>query len=283
MMIRQRSLRRAALVAVAALAGWSAQAAEQTPAAAPAAALPHRIGAAKLIIGDVKKTQAFYESIFGMKEVSHYSAKDVYDEPIMGFDAGARLALFSPLAEPQLKKSQYPVALIYVPSLDPVVAKLETDKHKVRRLPQGESSTFKIAIATDPSGNQIEILERAGQAMEVGGSKLIVNDRQKAEDFYAKVFGVKPTARYKTAAYDEVLMGFGPGAWLALFEPKSESPLPKSQFPVVAIYTKDFDAVLARVKELGFGYRDVKTSSPDSRIVIAKDPAGNGVEIIRQR
>jgi predicted enzyme related to lactoylglutathione lyase len=284
MMIRQRSAHRATLAAFVAIAAcYSAQAAEQTPsAAAPATALPHRIGAAKLIIGDVKATQSFYETMFGMKEVSHYSAKDVYDEPIMGFGAGARLALFSPLAEPQLKKSAYPVALIYVPSLEPVAKKIEA-KFKLRRLPQSESSTFKIAIATDPSGNAVEILERPGKAMEVGGSKLIVNDRQKAEDFYAKVFGVKPTVRYKTAAYDEVLMGFGEGAWLALFEPKSEAPLPKSQFPVIAIYTKEFDAVLARIKELGLGYRDVKTSSPESRIIIAKDPAGNGVEVIRER
>jgi len=245
--------------------------------------VPHRIGAAKLIIGDVKATQSFYESMLGMKEVSHYSAQGVYDEPIMGFDAGARLALFSPVAEPQLKKSQYPVALIYVPSLEPVAKKIEDAKFKLRRLPQSESSSFKIAIATDPSGNAVEILERPGKPMEVGGSKLIVNDRQKAEDFYAKVFGVKPTARYKTAAYDEVLMGFGEGAWLALFEPKSEAPLPKSRFAVIAIYTKEFDAVLNRIKEANLGYRDVKTSSPDSRIIIAQDPAGNAVEIIRER
>jgi predicted enzyme related to lactoylglutathione lyase len=217
-----------------------------------------------------------------MKEVSHFSAKDVYDEPIMGFDAGARLALFSPLAEKPIKKSQYPVALIYVPSLEPVAQKIEAAKYTLRRLPANQSGTFKIAIATDPSGNAIEILERAGKPMAVGGSKLIVDDRQKAEDFFAKVFGVKPMTRYQTAAYDEVLMGFGEGAWLALFQPKSEAPLPKSQYPVIAIYTKEFDAVLARVKEIGLGYREVKTTQLKSRIIIAKDPAGNGVEIISQ-
>jgi len=79
-----------------------------------------------------------------------------------------------------------------------------------------------------------------------------------------------------------VLMGFGEGAWLALFQPKSEAPLPKSQYPVIAIYTKEFDAVLGRVKELGLGYRDVKTTQLKSRIIIAKDPAGNGVEIISE-
>jgi catechol 2,3-dioxygenase-like lactoylglutathione lyase family enzyme len=275
MMTRQRS------AAFAAIAAWMAlgavQAAEQKPAP-----LPHRIGSAKLIIGDVKANQTFFESAFGMKEVAHFSAKGVYDEPIMGFDAGARLALFSPQAEAPIKKSQYPVALIYVPALDPVVKKIEDAKYTVRRLPAAQSSTFKIAIANDPTGNAIEILERAGKPMEVGGSKLIVNDRQKAEDWFAKVFGVKPTARYQTAAYDEVLMGFGEGAWLALFQPKSEAPLPKSQYPVIAIYTKEFDAVLGRVKELGLGYRDVKTTQLKSRIVIAKDPAGNGVEIISE-
>ena len=283
MMIRQRSM---VFAAMAAMTFCTAQAAEQkpaTPTAAATVALPHRIGSAKLIIGDVKTNQAFYETAFGMKETAHFSAKGVYDEPIMSFASGARLALFQPLAEAPIKKSQYPVALIYVPALDPVVKKIEDAKYTVRRLPANQSGTFKIAIATDPSGNAIEILERADKPMEVGGSKLIVDDRQKAEDWFAKVLGVKPIARYQTAAYDEVLMGFGgEGAWLALFQPKSEAPLPKSQYPVIAIYTKEFDAVLGRVKELGLGYREVKTTQLKSRIIIAKDPAGNGVEFISE-
>jgi hypothetical protein len=65
-----------------------------------------------------------------------------------------------------------------------------------------------------------------------------------------------------------------------LFQPKTEAPLPKSQFPVVAIYTTEFDAVRKRIEEVGLGYRDVKTSRPTLRIMIAKDPAGNAVEII---
>ena len=276
-MIRQR-MKAAAIVGIIAAIG----AVSNVHAADVARATPHRIGSAKLIIGDVKATQQFYESMLGMKEVAHFSAKGVYDEPIMGFDAGAKLALFSPQAEPQLKKTQYPVALVYVPSLDPIAKKIEDAKHPLRRLPAAQSGAFRIAIVTDPSGNAIELLERAGQPIEVGGSKLIVNDRQKAEDFYAKTFGVKPIARYRTAAYDEVLLGFGPGAWLALFEPKNEAPLPKSQFPVVAIYTKDFDGVLGRIKELGLGYRDVKTTALKSRIIVGKDPAGNAYEVISE-
>jgi catechol 2,3-dioxygenase-like lactoylglutathione lyase family enzyme len=242
----------------------------------------HIIGSAKLIIGDVKANQAFYETYFGMKEIAHYSAKDVYDEPIMGFADGARLALFSPLAEAPIKKSQFPVALIYTPDFEAVVKKMEDAKQPVTRLPAAQSGTFKIAIARDPSGNAIEILSRPNDKVEVGGSKLIVNDRQKAEEFYAKIFNAKPGQRYVTAAYDEVLMQFGAGPFLALFQPKQEAALPKSKYPVVAIYTSEFDAVLKRVVEMGLGYRDVKTSSPTSRIIIAQDPAGNAVEIIKR-
>jgi predicted enzyme related to lactoylglutathione lyase len=205
-------------------------------------------------------------------------------EPILGFgsggpDSGARLALFSPKAEPALKKSLYPVALIYTPEFDALTKRIEDAKYPLQRLPASQSGPFRIAIARDPSGNAIEILSRDGKS-EVGGSKLIVDDRQKAEDFYALIFNVKVVQRYKSPAYDEVLMGFGPGAFLALFQPLNEAPLPKSQFPVVAIYTSEFDAVLKRVTERGLGFRDVKTSTPGQRIIIAKDPAGNGVEII---
>jgi predicted enzyme related to lactoylglutathione lyase len=242
----------------------------------------HIIGAAKLIIGDVKANQTYYEQMFGMKEVSHYSAKGVYEEPIMGFSEGARLALFSPLAEAPLKKSQFPVALIYTPDFEGVVKRIEDAKQPITRLPASQSSTFKIAIARDPSGNAIEIFSRPTGILEVGGSKLIVDDRQKAEDFFAKVFGATAGQRYNTATYDEVIMQFGAGPFLALFQPKAEAPLPKSSAPVVAIYTSDFDGVLKRVTELGLGYRDVKSSTPDTRIIIAKDPAGNSVEIIRR-
>lgn len=242
----------------------------------------HIIGAAKLIIGDVKQNQAFYENVFGMKELSHYAAEGVYDEPIMGFDAGAHLALFSPKAEAPIKKSQFPVALIFTPDLDAVVKRLEEGHYSFLRLPEAVAGTFKIVIARDPSGNAIEIFSRASQGYAVGGSKLIVDDRQKAEDFYVKVFDATPRQRYLTATYDEVIMAIGTGPFLGLFQPTAEAPLPKSQYPVVAFYTSDFDTVLARVIALGYGYRDVKTGPPGSRIIVAKDPAGNAVEIIRR-
>jgi catechol 2,3-dioxygenase-like lactoylglutathione lyase family enzyme len=257
--------------------------AQSKPQTLPAVAIPagqsHIVGAAKLIVEDANEAKTYYEQYFGMQEVSHYSAKDVYDEPIMGFVDGARLALFQPLAEAPIKKSQFPVALVYTPDFETLVKRLEDAKEPVLRLPAAQAGPYKIAIARDPAGNAIEIFSRAGK-LEVGGSKLIVSDRQKAEDFFTKVFGAKPGQRFQTPAYDEVLMNFGEGAFLALFQPKGEAPLPKSKYPVVAIYTKEFDTVLGRVKELALGYREVASSTPGRRIIIAQDPAGNAVEII---
>jgi catechol 2,3-dioxygenase-like lactoylglutathione lyase family enzyme len=255
----------------------------QEQANAPAAAIMqlNRIGAAKLIIGDVPKNKAYYEQMFGMREVDHFSDPALYDEPIMGFEEGARLALFSPKAEAPIKKSVFPVALVYTPEWDALIRRMQDANYPVQKLDAAQSGNLEIAIARDPSGNALELLSRPGK-WEVGGAKLIVDDRQKAEEFYKAVFGASPGRRYKTSTFDEVLMNLGGGPFLALFQPLAEAPLPKSRYPVVAIYTMEFDAVLKRVTDAGFGYREVATSRPELRIIVAKDPAGNAVEIIRR-
>src|SRR5215831_10406638 len=105
-------IHRSAMTALALFitAGCLTNAFAQTPNTAITAA--HNIGSAKLIIGDVEENQTFWKKVFDMREVSHYNSKDAYDEPIMGFESGARLALFHPLGEAPLAKSQFPVALI---------------------------------------------------------------------------------------------------------------------------------------------------------------------------
>jgi catechol 2,3-dioxygenase-like lactoylglutathione lyase family enzyme len=253
-------------------------------AAAKVAPTPHTIGSAKLNVSDLAATQAFYEKMFGMKEVAHFNDPKAYDEPILGFEGtGTRIALFAPTSKEQatLKRSEFPVVLIYTPDFEQVTKRIEDAKYQIRPLPQAQSGTFKIAIARDPSGNAVEILSRPGSPAAVGGSKLIVSDREKAEDWFTRVFGAKVMQRYQTATYDEVLLTFGgDNAWLALFQPKNEAPLTKARAPVVAIYTTDFDNVIKRVNEAGLGTREIKSTQLDARIVIAQDPAGNAVEII---
>jgi catechol-2,3-dioxygenase len=256
---------------------WAACAAHAADAPMPL----NKIGAVKLIIGDAKQNQAYFEQMFGMKELDHYSDPSIYDEPIMAFEEGAHLALFSPKQEPPLKKSAFPVALLYTPDLAALVKRMQEASFPVRMLDAAQTGAMRIAIAQDPSGNAIEILARPGKPA-VGGAKLIVNDRQKAEEFYARIFGATAGQRYKTAAYDEVLMNLGEGPFLALFQPLAEPALPKSKFPVVAIYTSEFEAVLKRVADGGLGYRDVPASRPGMRTMVATDPAGNAVEVIRR-
>jgi catechol 2,3-dioxygenase-like lactoylglutathione lyase family enzyme len=255
---------------------WVACAAHSADAPMPL----NKVGAAKLIIGDVRENQSYFEQMFGMKQIDHYSDA-AYEEPIMGFEGGAHLALFSPKQEPALKKSAYPVALLYVPDLDALVKRMQDAKHPVRMLDAAQTGTLKIAIARDPSGNALELVARAGK-WAVGGSKLIVSDRQKAEEFYTKIFNATPGQRFKTPVYDEVLMTFGEGPFLALFQPLAEAALPKSKYPVVAIYSSEFEAVVQRLTDFGLGYRELPTGRSGMRIVVATDPAGNAVEIIRR-
>ena len=256
---------------------WLAGAAQSADAPMPL----NKIGAVKLIIGDVKENQAYFEQTFGLKEVDHYSDKELYDEPIMAFEDDAHLALFSPRQEAPLQKSAFPVALIYTPELESLVKRLQDAKRPARMLDAAQTGGLKIAIAKDPSGNAIELVERPGKPA-VGAAKLIVNDRQKAEEFYSKIFNATPGRRYKTAVYDEVLMNMGDGPFLALFQPLTEPPLAKSKYPVVAIYTSEFEAVLKRVAEAGLGYREVPINRAGMRIIVATDPAGNAVEVIRR-
>lgn len=171
---------------------------------------PHTLAAAKVIVNDMKQNQAFYQQTFGLKELPREGAKGKYDEVILGFDTGARLALVSSPKEQALAKSRYPVLLIYTPDFETIVKRLEDAKQPVRRLPQAQSGPYRIAIARDPSGNAVEILARQ-QSPALGAAKLIVADRVKAEQFYVQVFGAKPLQYFNTPSYDEVLLGFNDG------------------------------------------------------------------------
>ncbi len=265
-----------ALLSLAALLCFSVQLnAEEQPQ-------PHRIGLAKLIVDDLAKTQEFYETFFGMKELTRYNyAPHIFEETIMGYNAkDAKLALFAPNdnIEKPLAKSQFPVVLIYSPELDTVVERLEAAGHTVRRLGAG---SFQVGITKDPSGNTVEIFSRPSGKYEVGGSKHIVDDKAKAQAFYEAVFNAKPGQTYAAPnVYDEVLMQVGEGPFLALFQPLQEQPLTKSRFPVTAFYTYEFDTVLSQIEEQGLGYEKVDTQGLPNRIIIAKDPAGNAIEII---
>lgn len=259
------------------LGGGIASAQEFKVAAAESAGPSYSIGAAKLIVEDAETSKSFFETYFGMKEIRSYDTETCH-EPIMGYEQGARLALFAATTSENLKRGAYPVALVYTPDVESMTKRMEDAGFPIRHLPAAQSGTYHIAIANDPSGNVIEIISGPDKPAEVGASKLIVADREKAEAWFTNVFGVKPTRRIQTVTYDEVLLGFRDGAFLASFQPLQEDLLSKSRYPVVAIYTSDYEAVKARVDEAELGSRHL--GSDTTRVDIAQDPSGNAVEII---
>ena len=107
--------------------------------------------------------------------------------------------------------------------------------------------------------------------------RLSVRPYLESETFFEQVFNVKPGRRIRTATFDEVFIEFGDGPFLALYEVLNEEPLAKSWYPVVAIYSSDYDGVLERIKKLGLGVRE-----RGDRVLFANDPSGNVVEVVRQ-
>ena len=249
------------------------------PAAAVAqnGALPHMVRTTKFTIDDVESSTAFYENLVGMKELDRFVAEGRLVEPFMGWGEGGRMGLLAYVEKETVEKSPYPVSVLFVPDLDAVARRFEQAQYPIQLLSGEDTGGVRLGIARDPSGNAIELVEREGPPA-VGGARLIVDDRAQAEEFFVRVFGVEPGQRIVTDAFDEVFMDFGEGMFVALFEPKGVSPLRKSENPVVAIYSTEFDAVLDRVKAGGLRLREFGAG-----MFMANDPSGNVVEVVRQR
>ena len=257
-----------------------ARAVERESASTAVASPSHVVRTAKFTVGDAEVSKAFYEQMCGMTEINRYVDEGRLIEPFVGYRKDLRLGLLAYTEQETIEKSPYPVAVLYSDEFDLWTKRIEDAQYPLFRLPSAETGGVRIAIASDPSGNAIEIIERAGPPA-LGGSRLIVDDRQEAEAFIVRIFGetgVTPGLRFKTDAFDEVIMNFGGDLFVALFEPKGVAPLPKSKHPVVAIYTTEYDAVLERVIAEGLGYRELRPG-----VLLLNDPSGNVVEVVRQR
>ncbi len=247
------------------------------PARAQDASVPHSVRTTKFTITDVDASKAFYELI-GLREVNRFESGGLI-EPFMAFDEeGGRIGLLH-FAEPEtIEKTVLPVSIIWVPDLDPLFARFEAADYPIQELSDEVTGGLRIAVASDPSGNAIEMVEREGPP-RVAGAQLIVDDRAAAEEFFGRIFGVEPGRRLQTDTVDEVFFDFDGGMFVALLEWKdtAQATFPRSEQPVVAIYTIDFDAVRDRVKAGGLRIREFGDG-----MLLATDPSGNVVEVVRQ-
>lgn len=247
---------------------------------------PHTVRTTKFTIKDVDESTSFYEDLIGMTEIDRFEADSGLVEPFMAFsEDGKRIGLLRFDEYENIQKSLHAVSVVVVPSLDNIIRRFSEANYPFTTYTGAVSAGFgaseaggvNTAIVHDPSGNGIELIETGGRAT-VAGARLIVTDRKEAEDFFVRIFDVTPGERIQTGTYDEVVLDFGEGMFVALFEPKDEPPLPKSEHPAVAIYSTEADEVLERMKAEG-----VEIQEFGGFIFLAKDPSGNVLEIVRQR
>ena len=245
-------------------------------ATAQNATSPHNVTTTKFTIDDVSISKTFYEDLVGMPELRRFVAEGRLVEPFMGWTENGRMGLLAYTEKETVEKSPYPVSVVFLPDLDDVAARFQAAGQPFE-LHSGEATGgVRLAIVRDPSGNAIELVEREGPPA-VGGARLIVRDRAEAEEFFVRIFGATPEQRIQTDTFDEVFMNVGQGMFVALFEPTGVASLPKSENPVVAIYSTEFDAVLERVKAGGLRVRERSAG-----MFFADDPSGNVVEVVRQ-
>ena len=245
-------------------------------AVAQGAASPHTVTTTKFTIDDVSISKTFYEDLVGLPELRRFVDEGRLVEPFMGWTENGRMGLLAYAEKEAVEKSPYPVSVVFLPDLDDVAARFRTAGQPFELLSGEATGGVRLAIVRDPSGNAIELVEREGPPA-VGGARLIVNDRAQAEEFFVRIFGAEPGRRIENDTFDEVFMDVGDGMFVALFEPKGVAPLAKSENPVVAIYSTEFDAVLERVKAGGLRVRERSAG-----MFLADDPSGNVVEVVRQ-
>ena len=240
-------------------------------------ASPHAVRTTKFTISDVDESKIFYEDLIGLTEVDRFEDVGRIVEPFMGFgDGGARIGLLRYDEQETFPKSTVPVSVVSLPDLDPVIQRFKSTAYPIQEYSGEVTGGIRIAITHDPAGNGIELVEVPG-APAIIGARLVVDNLEESEEFFSRVFNVQPRRRIRTATFDEVFIEFGDGPFVALYEVLNEEPLAKSWYPVVAIYSSDYDGVLERIKKGGLGVRE-----RGDRVLFANDPSGNVVEIVRQ-
>ena len=248
-------------------------------ASAQESELPHELRTTKFTVSDVDAAVSFYQDLVGMEEVGRFKVPTL-NEPFMGFGDGVmRIGLLGFTEVEDIEKTHHPVSVVMISDLDAVAERMEGTKYSINimSIDVGGGNSIRIGFTTDPSGNTVELVEIVDAPPQGSGARLIVEDREAAEEFFVRVFGLTPGRRIVTDNFDEVFFDFGSGKFIALYEPIGETPLPKSEHPVVAIYTTAFEQVLERVKAGGLGVKEYGTG-----MFLANDPSGNVVEVVRR-
>ena len=115
--------------------------------------------------------------------------------------------------------------------------------------------------------------------------RYMVDDVEKAVDFYTEHFGFEPGDTV-APAFAEVTRG---NLRLLLAGPESSAgrPMPDGRKPVpggwnrIHFVVEDIEAEVERLRAAGVGFRNDVVSGPGGRQILVDDPAGNPIEIFQ--
>jgi catechol 2,3-dioxygenase-like lactoylglutathione lyase family enzyme len=118
---------------------------------------------------------------------------------------------------------------------------------------------------------------------ELVNVRYMVDDVEKAVDFYTSVFGFTVRTNF-APAFADVVRG---NLRLLLSGPKSSAgrPMPDGRTPEpggwnrIHFIVDDIDAEVERLRTAGVSFRNEVVSGPGGRQILAEDPAGNPIEV----
>jgi predicted enzyme related to lactoylglutathione lyase len=130
----------------------------------PIAVRSVRVGAT-----DVAQTAAFYEAVFGLKEVMRVERPELH-ELIMNFGATGEAARANPSTSIIVIKSKIPISpdaaspmVINCDDVAAVTARVKANGGTVQSGPNTYPTGSTIALVRDPSGNLIELVKQVGE------------------------------------------------------------------------------------------------------------------------
>ena len=120
---------------------------------------------------------------------------------------------------------------------------------------------------------------------ELVSVRYMVDDVEKAVDFYTTVFGFTVRTNF-APAFADVVRG---NLRLLLSGPKSSAgrPMPDGRTPEpggwnrIHFIVEDIDAEVERLRAADVGFRNEIISGPGGRQILAEDPAGNPIEVFQ--
>jgi catechol 2,3-dioxygenase-like lactoylglutathione lyase family enzyme len=177
--------------------------------------------------------------------------------------------------------------------LEPVLARFDAQGLPYRRLPL-ENSPLKVAFASDPDGNALELVglpkpagERFTARVQVG---LTVADIARSRHFYGELLGLREEPEMKLPKSMGVVgntrYGFIAGATTVKFWSRGELPV-KTGAParytgirLMTAFVPDVDAACARLRERGVAIKvDPHDFADLARVAFITDPDGNWIEL----